>query len=239
MDQEPDIVRATDPVVPVIIVQRPVSVQPVIIREPAQPKTPTLPGGQELAPIIPTLIEAAKIFIRSGLPLSEPFSESDEDTPDSKLKDFDDPTQASKVPMPTSKKDFKIEEQSKKDFDPTPIIEDEDEVPEFDREGDVGRWRHDWQVAELVIYREEFGKWPEDVPVETGLRSYYELRYFDEGTNRKGEKYSELYAKHRAKRALWVGQYRAGERGSEADLDTPTTESNVVYLPNRRASGSH
>ncbi|MBF6606987.1 MAG: hypothetical protein IVW53_15580 [Chloroflexi bacterium] len=186
---------------PMIVIHKPIAVQPVIIRvPPGSPTHQTIPPG-------------------------------------SRLRDFDDPEQISRSLAPLSKKDFDGNPDSKKDFVSAPIIEDEE--PEFDRDGDVGRWRHDWQVAELVIYRGEFGKWPEDVPVDTGLRSYYELRYFDEGTNRKGVKYSELYAKHRAKRNLWLSQHRSGEQASEADLDTPTTESNVVYLPTRRTGSAH
>ena len=89
-----------------------------------------------------------------------------------------------------------------------------------------------------MIYRHEWGVWPSDVPVETGLRSYYELRYFDEGTNRKGIKYSELYAKHRAKRDLWLSQYQQTGSVDASDLDTPTLESNVVHLPIRRANSA-
>lgn len=135
---------------------------------------------------------------------------------------------------PTSKKDFEIEPESKKDFEPPAAKSKIEEKPkdelEFDRDSNEGRWRYDWQVAELVIYRNEFGLWPSDVPVDTGLRSYYELRYFEEGTNRKGERYAELYAKHRAKRDLWVKQ-----ADPSVALDIAAAESNV--LPYRRRTG--
>lgn len=160
--------------------------------------------------------------------------------PVSKSTSFEAPE---RPPKPESKKDFEIEpeskinfEPSKKDFEPEQEFEDEIEI---DREGDIGRWRKDSQVAELVIYRHEWTVWPSDVPTETGLRSYYELRYFDEGANRKGVKYSELYAKHRAKRDLWIRQYQQSGSIEESDLDTPTTESNVVHFPDRWASGSN
>lgn len=135
---------------------------------------------------------------------------------------------------PTSKKDFEIEPESKKDFEPPVANSNIEEEPkseiEFDRDSNEGRWRYDWQVAELVIYRNEFGLWPSDVPVETGLRSYYELRYFEEGTNRKGEKYAELHAKHRAKRDLWLKQ-----ADPAIAMDIAAAESNV--LPYRRRTG--
>lgn len=144
---------------------------------------------------------------------------------------------ASNVNPVDSKKDFEIEPESKKDFEPQETkskIEDEPKGEiEFDRDTAKGRWRYDWQVAELVIYRNEFELWPSDVPVETGLRSYYELRYFAEGTNRKGESYAELYAKHRAKRDLWVKQ-----ADPATALDIAATESNVVPLRKRSSSSN-
>ena len=161
---------------------------------------------------------------------------------------FEDPRQISKSPD-DSKKDFDTPKESKKDFEPPPISKKkfepdadiEDDAPVFDRDNDEGRWRSDDQVKELVIYRWEFKRWPEDVEdtsskeTRTGLESYYELRYFKEGTNRKGERYSELYGKHRAKRDLWIDEACKQRAGSLAQLDTPTPESNVVHFSTRRA----
>ena len=145
----------------------------------------------------------------------------------------DEPVAQSKKPeisnaaMPESKKDFDIEGDSKKDFEKSP--EKADEL-EFDMDSDAGRWRTDEQVRELVIYRYEWKQWPEDVEDKanhpTGLESYYELRYFSDGTNRKGERYADLYKKHRAKRDLWIDEYTA----SQALMDTPAVKSNVVPL---------
>lgn len=136
-----------------------------------------------------------------------------------------------------SKKDFEVEQKSKKDFESPPANSKIETKPEgtieFDCDTSEGRWRFDWQVAELVIYRNEFGLWPSDVPVETGLRSYYELRYFDEGTNRKGERYAELYAKHRAKRDLWIKQ-----ADPSVAMDIAAAESNVVPLRKRTSNSN-
>lgn len=166
-----------------------------------------------------------------------------EPTPTPLLRDFDDPETAASIPMPESKKDFEDKPESKKDFDSAPTkpepSKSDDDQPSFDRDGDPGRYRTDDQVKEVVLYRYEWKEWPEDVPVKTGLQSYYELRYFSEGMNRKGERYADLYAKHRAKRDLWIDEFcasRASE-ASPAQLDAPAPESNVVRFP-RRAGGS-
>lgn len=138
---------------------------------------------------------------------------------------------------PESKKEFEIEGDSKKEFEkPAETkknFEPQDEI-EFDMDADVGRWRIDEQVRELVIYRWEFKKWPKDVEDKinhpTGLESYYELRYFKDGTNRKGERYADLYKKHRAKRDLWVDEYSAEQAIGNAQVDDPAIKSNVVPL---------
>ena len=140
----------------------------------------------------------------------------------------------SNAATPESKKDFDIEGESKKDFEKPPKNRDE---LEFDMDGDVGRWRDDEQVQELVVYRYQWKQWPEDVEDKvnhpTGIESYYEVRYFKEGTNRKGERYADLYKKHRAKRDLWIDEYTA----SQALMDAATPESNVV--PFRKSGTAH
>jgi hypothetical protein len=153
-------------------------------------------------------------------------------------------------PPAESKRNFEKPQESKKEFDPVPIAkkefdpapEIEADAPVFDRDGDQGRWRTDEQVRELVIYRWEFKRWPDDVEnkaskeTRTGLESYYELRYFKEGTNRKGERYGELYGKHRAKRDLWIEEeckQRAIQAGN-APLDPAAAQSNMVHFPARR-----
>lgn len=142
------------------------------------------------------------------------------------------PEKISKEVTPESKKDFEYPGDSKKDFD---IPGHSKPEIEYDRDGDVGRWRTDDQVKELVIYRYEWKEWPEDVPVDTGLQSYYELRYFKNGMNRKGENYADLYGKHRAKRDLWIDEYTAEQATDHAQVDAPTSQSNVVPL---RRSGT-
>jgi hypothetical protein len=143
-------------------------------------------------------------------------------------------------PPEDSKRNFEKPQESKKEFDPAPAIEGD--APVFDRDGDQGRWRTDEQVRELVIYRWEFKRWPDDVEnkaskeTRTGLESYYELRYFKEGTNRKGERYSELYGKHRAKRDLWIEE-ECQQRAIQADnapLDPAAAQSNMVHFAARR-----
>jgi hypothetical protein len=153
-------------------------------------------------------------------------------------------------PPAESKRNFEKPQESKKEFDPVPIAKKEfdpapaieADAPVFDRDGDQGRWRTDEQVRELVIYRWEFKRWPDDVEnkaskeTRTGLESYYEIRYFKEGTNRKGERYGELYGKHRAKRDLWIEeecQQRAIQAGN-APLDPAATQSNMVHFAARR-----
>lgn len=150
----------------------------------------------------------------------------------------------SKRPEPESKKDFEIEPESKIKFDSEPEskkdFEPQAEI-EFDVDGDQGRWRNDTQVRELVIYRYVWKVWPEDVEDKinhpTGLESYYELRYFSEGTNRKGERYADLYKNHRAKRDVWIDEYTASQAVSNAQLDVAAPESNVVSF--RRAGAAH
>lgn len=146
-----------------------------------------------------------------------------------------------------SKSNFEKPRESKKDFEPLSISKKvlepeqdiEDTTPVFDRDGDEGRWRTDEQVKELVIYRWEFKRWPDDVEDKvhhpTGLESYYELRYFKEGTNRKGERYSELYGKHRAKRDLWIEEESQRRAIGDTQLDASEAQSNVVRLTTRRA----
>ena len=155
----------------------------------------------------------------------------DEQAPTSSRRNFEQP--------PESKKDFEPPSISKKELDPEPEFEDEIEI---DRDGDEGRWRTDDQVKELVIYRWEFKRWPDDVEdksskdTRTGLESYYELRYFKEGTNRKGERYSELYGKHRAKRDLWIDEESQRRAVGNAQLDASEAQSNVVHFPTRRSN---
>lgn len=140
-----------------------------------------------------------------------------------------------------SKKEFEIETKSKKEFEPEPA---DSNGPVFDRDGNEGRWRPNELVRSLVIYRWEFKHWPDDLEDKnnhpTGIESYYELRYFSEGTNRRGERYAELYKEHRARRDLWIDeecQRRALKNPGPVGLSAD--ESNVVHLPTRRASSSN
>jgi len=165
--------------------------------------------------------------------------------PEAEIEDDQAPTPSRRKleQPPESKKDFDDPSISKKELEPEPEIEDD--APVFDRDGDEGRWRTDDQVKELVIYRWEFKRWPDDVEdksskeTRTGLESYYELRYFKEGTNRKGERYSELYGKHRAKRDLWIDEESQRRAVGNAQLDSSTAQSNVVHFPARRANSTH
>lgn len=202
---------------------------------PEQPGTPVLP---------PTRIERAPapvpqpMLIVHHVPVQVPEIRQIEEKrsiskpPADSKRNFEKP--------PESKKDFEPVPISKKKFDPEPEIEDD--APVFDRDSDEGRWRTDDQVKELVIYRWEFKRWPDDVEDKenhpTGLESYYELRYFKEGTNRKGERYSELYGKHRAKRDLWIEEESQRRAIGNTQLDASEAQSNVVRFTARRANSA-
>jgi hypothetical protein len=248
---------------------QPVKVEiPAAPRPRRVPETPVLPPVPEPPPVHITIVQPPAAPPVEALPPASKRFISIVPAPSSTQAGApgEESKRISKVPVPESKKDFEPASISKKDFDPAPDskkdfkpgatssdppsmgieegvppVDEEEDAPEFDRDGDFGRYRTDDQVKELVIYRWEFKCWPSDVPVETGLASYYEIRYFKEGTNRKGELYSVIYAKHRAKRDLWIDEEcRSRATGEfEPAMDAAADESNLVYLPDRRASRSN
>lgn len=220
---------------------KPVPVQPY--QRPPEPVRSNVPVARQTKPFIERAPEPVPAPMLMGHPETVTLPPAQE------VRRFEEPRKSSKPPA-DSKKDFEKPHESKKDFEPTPISkkkfepepEIEDDAPVFDRDGDEGRWRTDDQVKELVIYRWEFKRWPDDVEDKvshpTGLESYYELRYFKAGSNRKGEKYSELYGKHRAKRDLWIEEESQRRAIGNAQLDSSTAQSNVVRFAARRANSA-
>jgi hypothetical protein len=185
----------------------------------------------------PALIRTERIIERHPIILPIPIEEKQKSNEQSIPKSKPGKIEEQIEPEPDSKKDFEIEPKSKKDFEPEPDVSN---GPVFDRDGNEGRWRPNDLVRSLVIYRWEFSRWPDDLEDKinhpTGIESYYELRYFREGTNRKGESYADLYKEHRARRDVWIDeecQHRALKDISS--LGPPTNESNVV--PYRKRSG--
>lgn len=95
-----------------------------------------------------------------------------------------------------------IEQQSEIsiDFD---ALEDE-EVQEYEEDaGSVGAWRTIEQRRKLILYRKLTGHWPDEVSRETGLQSYYEIRYFS-----TREEHKRKYAKQHALARQWWADYK-------------------------------
>jgi len=125
-----------------------------------------------------------------------------------------------------------------KDFDKRfeesvpPKAPDADPVT-YDRDGDPGAWRTLEQRREIVLYRKKTGRWPEEVSKETGLQSYYEIRYFS-----SLEEHKRKYARQHALARQWWSEYKQAAQESTkdtAEMDTVKPVDNV--LPYRRREG--
>lgn len=91
-----------------------------------------------------------------------------------------------------------IQEQSEISID----FDDEPQTYEEDA-GNVGAWRTIEQRKKLIIYRKLTGHWPDEVSRETGLQSYYEVRYFS-----TREEHKRKYANQHALARRWWTEYK-------------------------------
>jgi hypothetical protein len=89
--------------------------------------------------------------------------------------------------------------------------EQSEEVQTYEEDpGTVGAWRTLEQRRKLVIYRKLTGHWPDEVSRETGLQSYYEIRYFS-----TREEHKRKYAKQHALARQWWAEYKEQTGSSE------------------------
>lgn len=112
----------------------------------------------------------------------------------------------------------------------------EEDAPTYDRSANVGAWRTLEQRRELVIYRKLTGHWPDEISRETGLQSYYEIRYFS-----TSEEHKRKYAKQHGLARQWWQEYKQQTHATSpdtAEMDAVKPADNVVPYRRRKSSNS-
>jgi hypothetical protein len=139
--------------------------------------------------------------------------------------------------VPEISKDFEENHGPSKSFEISQPPEEasEEDAPAYHRYEHVGAWRTLEQRREIVLYRKKTGRWPDEVSKETGLQSYYEIRYFS-----PLEEHKKKYARQHALARQWWAEYKqqtTADTKETAEMDAVTPPGNVV--PYRRRQSGH